>query len=120
MPFKIAQSGLNAALVGLRVTANNIANAGTPGFRGSRTEFSDITSGGVRTAVLPRETSADHIEPADDGLEDATQPSDIDLTEQLLNMLKYAQQLEAQVDTIRTTHEAEQSVIDMLGKRDSG
>lgn len=42
MPFRIALSGLNAASAGLRTTANNIANAGTTGFRQSRTEFSAL------------------------------------------------------------------------------
>ena len=42
MPFRIALSGLNAAQTDLSVTANNIANASTSGFKGSRTEFSDV------------------------------------------------------------------------------
>ena len=42
MPFRIALSGLNAASAGLRTTANNIANVGTTGFRGSRAEGTRI------------------------------------------------------------------------------
>lgn len=42
MPFRIALSGLNAASDDLRVIGNNIANAGTTGFKKSRTEFGDI------------------------------------------------------------------------------
>jgi len=42
MPFRIALSGLNAAQTDLSVTGNNIANASTAGFKGSRTEFSDV------------------------------------------------------------------------------
>lgn len=55
MPFRTALSGLNAASSDLRVTGNNIANAGTTGFKGSRAEFADIFAtayGGIgRTAV---------------------------------------------------------------------
>lgn len=55
MPFRTALSGLNAASSDLRVTGNNIANAGTTGFKGSRAEFADIFAtayGGVgRTAI---------------------------------------------------------------------
>jgi flagellar hook protein FlgE len=36
MPFRTALSGLNAASSDLRVTGNNIANAGTTGFKESR------------------------------------------------------------------------------------
>ncbi len=42
MPFRVALSGLNAASADLNVTANNIANANTTGFKGSRAEFADL------------------------------------------------------------------------------
>ncbi|MBV1907145.1 MAG: flagellar hook-basal body complex protein [Pseudomonadales bacterium] len=44
MTFNTALSGLSAATADLRVTGNNIANAGTVGFKGSRAEFSDVYS----------------------------------------------------------------------------
>lgn len=42
MSFRIALSGLSAAQASLDVTANNIANANTTGFKGSRAEFTDV------------------------------------------------------------------------------
>jgi len=42
MTFRIALSGLNAASADLGVTANNIANANTTGFKGSRAQFADF------------------------------------------------------------------------------
>jgi flagellar hook protein FlgE len=42
MPFRIALSGLNAASADLGVTANNIANVNTTGFKGSRAQFGDV------------------------------------------------------------------------------
>jgi flagellar hook protein FlgE len=42
MSFNAALSGLRAAGTDLNVTGNNIANAGTIGFKSSRTEFGDI------------------------------------------------------------------------------
>ncbi|MBA3581972.1 MAG: flagellar hook protein FlgE [Gammaproteobacteria bacterium] len=42
MPFNVALTGLNAASTDLEVTANNIANSNTTGFKRSRTEFGDI------------------------------------------------------------------------------
>ncbi|MDF3982117.1 flagellar hook protein FlgE [Luteibacter sahnii] len=44
MPFDIALSGLNAASTDLEVTANNIANVNTVGYKGSRAEFSQVYS----------------------------------------------------------------------------
>ena len=42
MPFRIALSGLNAASSDLEVTANNIANVNTIGFKESRPEFAAV------------------------------------------------------------------------------
>jgi flagellar hook protein FlgE len=42
MPFRLALSGLNAAQSDLTVTANNIANVATTGFKSSRAEFADL------------------------------------------------------------------------------
>ncbi len=42
MSFNIALTGLDAANSDLDVTANNLANVATVGFKGSRTEFGDL------------------------------------------------------------------------------
>ncbi len=44
MSFNTALSGIRAADTDLRVTGNNIANAGTIGFKSSRAEFGDVYS----------------------------------------------------------------------------
>jgi flagellar hook protein FlgE len=48
MPFAVALSGLNAASSDLSVTANNIANANTTGFKESRAEFADVFAVGAQ------------------------------------------------------------------------
>lgn len=74
MPFRTALSGLNAASANLSVTANNIANANTYGFKGSRSEFAEIyTAGneslatnvsgsGVRLSAVKEDFSQGNIE----------------------------------------------------------
>jgi flagellar hook protein FlgE len=47
MGFNIGLSGLRAATSDLNVTGNNIANAGTAGFKQSRAEFSDVYAASV-------------------------------------------------------------------------
>ena len=42
--FYTSLSGLNAAQLDLNTTSNNIANAGTTGFKSSRAEFGDLIS----------------------------------------------------------------------------
>jgi flagellar hook protein FlgE len=44
MTFRLALSGLNAAQADLTVTANNLANTSTVGFKGSRAEFAELFS----------------------------------------------------------------------------
>ena len=59
-----ALSGINAASSGLGVISNNLANAQSVGFKGSRAEFSDLFSGsqnspgnGVRVAAITQDFS---------------------------------------------------------------
>ena len=47
MAFNIGLSGLRAATKDLNVTGNNIANAGTAGFKQSRAEFADVYAASV-------------------------------------------------------------------------
>ncbi|HTN34173.1 MAG TPA: flagellar hook protein FlgE [Marinobacter sp.] len=50
MAFNTGLSGLRAASVDLDVTGNNIANASTVGFKGSRVQFGDLYASGFLSA----------------------------------------------------------------------
>jgi len=55
MSFNIALTGLDAANQDLSVTSNNLANAQTVGFKGSRAEFADLfaaTQNGVSATAV--------------------------------------------------------------------
>ena len=76
MPFRVALSGLNAASSDLNVTANNIANSNTIGFKGSRAEFADVFAvgaqaigNGVRLATVTQEFSQGGIDFTDRALD---------------------------------------------------
>src|SRR5262252_2971237 len=81
MPFRIALSGLNAAQTDLNVTANNIANTSTTGFKGSRAEFADLfavslqgvsnnaTGAGVKVAAVTQQFAQGNIEFTDSNLD---------------------------------------------------
>lgn len=74
MSFRIALSGLNAASTHLDVTAHNIANVNTAGFKSSRAMFSDVfatssndlsataSGAGVRTASISQQFSQGNID----------------------------------------------------------
>ena len=57
--FSIALSGLTAASSDLNVTANNVANANTVGFKSSRAEFADVYASG--SANLNTSTSGEGV-----------------------------------------------------------
>ena len=81
MPFRIALSGLNAAQSDLNVTANNVANTATNGFKGSRAEFADLfavslqgvssnsSGNGVRVSNVAQQFAQGNIEFTDSNLD---------------------------------------------------
>jgi flagellar hook protein FlgE len=81
MTFRTALSGLNAASTDLNVTANNIANVATPGFKQSRAEFADVfavstfglarnaVGSGVRTASVAQQFTQGNVEFTDNSLD---------------------------------------------------
>ncbi|NLG76299.1 MAG: flagellar hook protein FlgE [Xanthomonadaceae bacterium] len=81
MPFRLALSGLNAAQADLTVTANNIANTATAGFKGSRAEFAELFSvspqgvssaaigNGVRVANVSQQFTQGNIDFTDNSLD---------------------------------------------------
>ena len=76
MPFRIALSGLNAASADLSVTANNVANVSTAGFKSSRAQFADVFSigaqgigNGVRVASVNQQFEQGGIDFTDNALD---------------------------------------------------
>ena len=99
LPFSIAISSMNAATTGLRTTANNIANVNTNGFTQSRVEFASLPNGsGVKVASI---------------VEDPAMTSGVDLTEQLLKMIEYSMQFEAQARVVETANELTKTVTEI-------
>ena len=64
MSFNVALTGLNAANQDLSVTANNLANTSTVGFKGSRAEFANLfssTQSGVSTTAVGNGVSVQEV-----------------------------------------------------------
>jgi flagellar hook protein FlgE len=62
MSFPIALSGLNAASADLSVTAHNVSNAATLGFKEGRIEFAEVYQSGVRVADTRQQFTPGNIE----------------------------------------------------------
>jgi flagellar hook protein FlgE len=81
MPFAIALSGLNAASADLGVTANNVANVNTTGFKMSRAEFAEVfavgtqsvgssaSGSGVRLSAVSQQFTQGNIDFTDNALD---------------------------------------------------
>jgi flagellar hook protein FlgE len=81
MTFRLALSGLNAASADLSVTANNIANSSTMGFKESRAEFAELfavssqgvaslaAGNGVRVSDIAQQFSQGNIDFTDNNLD---------------------------------------------------
>ncbi len=81
MPFTIALSGLNAASADLEVTANNVANVNTNGFKLSRAQFAEVfavgaqsissnaSGSGVRLADVAQQFTQGNIDFTDNSLD---------------------------------------------------
>ncbi|MFL6549746.1 MAG: flagellar hook protein FlgE [Povalibacter sp.] len=81
MSFGIALSGLNAAQTDLNVTANNIANSATNGFKQSRSEFAELFAvspqgvsrnaygNGVKVAAVAQQFSQGNINTTNSSLD---------------------------------------------------
>jgi len=81
MPFAIALSGLNAASADLSVTANNVANVNTTGFKSSRAQFAEVfavgtqsvsssaAGSGVRLSVIAQQFTQGNIDFTDNALD---------------------------------------------------
>ena len=81
MSFGIALSGLNAAQTDLNVTANNIANSATNGFKQSRSEFAELFAvspqgvsrnaygNGVKVAAVAQQFSQGNINTTNNSLD---------------------------------------------------
>jgi len=81
MPFAIALSGLNAASADLGVTANNVANVNTTGFKMSRAQFGEVfavgtqsvsssaSGSGVRLSAISQQFTQGNIDFTDNALD---------------------------------------------------
>jgi len=81
MPFAIALSGLNAASADLGVTANNVANSNTTGFKMSRAQFAEVfavgtqsvsssaAGSGVRLSAIAQQFTQGNIDFTDNALD---------------------------------------------------
>jgi len=103
-----ALSGLGAYAKQVEVSANNVANVNTDGFKKSHTELVSVETGGV-LPVVRRDDSAGPTVLRDSGYRPTlVELSNVDLGEEAVNQILAQRGYEANLNTLRTAD-------DMLG-----
>ena len=108
-----ALSGLTAFGKQLEISAHNVANLNTDGFKGSRTEFVEAQSGGV-LPVLQKDNSAGPavLKDMDQGPRQV-ELSSVDLGEEAVSQIIAQRGFEANLRTLKTADALLGSILDM-------
>jgi flagellar hook protein FlgE len=106
-------SGLAAYAKHVEVTAHNVANANTNGFKKSRTEFVAIETGGVLPVIQKNESAGPAIL-NDTGHGPAqVELSNVDLGEETINLIIGQRVFEANIQVLKTADEMLGRILDI-------
>jgi flagellar basal-body rod protein FlgC len=108
-----AVSGLVAEGKRLAVSANNVANVSTPGFRFGTATNVDLPGGGVLTAIDPGgvPAAARAVRASEEADRDAVL-SEVDLGAEVVAQVSARRGFEANLATLRATDEATRALLD--------
>ena len=108
-----ALSALGAFMTKLNVTANNIANVHTDGFKKSQVILKDADPSGV-TVSVSRVENAGWPHPSDDGTAEMHESSNVKLEEEIINLITTRHAYNANLKTIKTEDEMMGAIFDIL------
>ena len=108
-----ALSGLTAFSTQVAVTAHNVANVNTDGFKKSRTELIAMESGGVRSAIQKDETAGPTILNNTGYGPAQLELSNVDLAEETINQIIGQRGFEATIQTIKIADEMLGTILDI-------
>ena len=108
-------SALRAFVTKLGVTADNIANVHTDGFKKNRATFETDGNGGVRVQIRKDDSPGFRYTAFENGEEVEKETSNVDLTEELPNLMVTKRAYQANLKTIETQNEMLGSLLDTIG-----
>jgi len=108
-----ALTGLQAQSLAMAVSANNVANVETDGFKKSRVLFREALPSGVSVAVEKDERPGTIVTGAfpEDGEREL---SNVNLHEEIVRLITTGYAYKAGVVTVRTAYEMEEKLMDIL------
>jgi flagellar basal body rod protein FlgG len=114
LALKAALSALDAYGQKVDVTANNIANLNTDGFKKSRAVLQEADSSGVIVSISKVNTPGAPIL-SEDGTGEVRESSNVDLAEEIVNLQTAKRGFEANLKTLKAEDEMLGSLFDILG-----
>jgi flagellar hook protein FlgE len=106
----IALTAIRACEESASITANNIANVNTDGFKRSRAVMEEKAPSGVRASAERVNTPGDRV--TIDGAERET--SNVTLEEELIALITNQNHYEANIKTVKTGAEMQETFLDIL------
>jgi len=113
-PMNPSIAGIKALSTKLAVTANNIANIETDGFKKSRAVLEEAAPDGV-TVTTERVDTPGSLLPTDDGSGRTRETSNVALEEEMINLITTHRAYEANLQPVKTWDEMMESVLDLFG-----
>ena len=107
-----ALSAINAFGTKMDVTANNIANVKSEGFKKSRAALQEANHG-VTVSISRVNTPGDPV-PAGDGTGKMTESSNVDVAEEIVNLKTTKNGFEANLKTIKAEDQMLGSLFDIM------
>ena len=108
-------SALRAFFTKLGVTADNIANVNTDGFKKNRASLHEDQNGGVRVEISRDESSGFRYAVVQNGEVLEKETSNVDLTEEIPDLMITKRAYQANLKTLETQDQMLGSLLDTIG-----
>lgn len=114
LPLNSAISALQAHVKKLGVTAHNIANLNSEGYKKYRATMEEDALGGVQLDIRRVETPGFPYEIMEDGQPVGKETSNVDLTQEIPNLMIAQRGYEANIKSIQAQDEILGSLLDII------
>jgi len=110
-PLNQSLSGIHAAFDILNVSANNVANSSSDGFKGDRVTLSEGKSGGVSTTI-EKSSSPGPLYQAPNGT--LIEASNVNLADEMVSQMTSRHLLGANIAAYKTADEMQSALLDLF------
>jgi len=114
-PLGSAVSAISAFSVKMNVSANNVANVNTDGFKKNRTTLKEGRFGGVEPDIDRVDTPGYTRQASENGLAREVETANVDLTEELSVSITTQSAYKANLKTIQAHDDMLGSLLDIIG-----